>query len=163
MTFRVEIHGIDRLLAKLDALQVAKVVKPHLTAAALDVMNWVSDYPPSTEANVPNALGRWYERGRGAMRRRKDGSVVVDRASQLLGRSMTEQVGGSWYNRTTNGGLGALVGTKATYARYVIDRDVQASFHARRGWRTVQAWIEGRGKDVVRNIERRIQQIIGGL
>lgn len=153
MTFRIEIRGVDKLVAKLDTLQAAKLLKPWVEAALLDAKGFIAQYPPSTDANVPFQR-RWYERGYGPKWMRKDGTVNGSHTSEVLGRS--------WTTRTTDGGLGGIVGTKATYARAVQDRDKQAAFHARRGWRTVQDWVEQRG-DVVKGwIEKRIQQIIGG-
>lgn len=153
MTFKIEIRGMDALLAKLDKLEAGKLLKPFVQSALLDAKGFIAEYPPSTEANIPYQR-RWYERGWGSKWLRKDGSVGGIQSSQVLGRS--------WTTQTTDSGLGGIVGTKVTYARAVQDRDKQASFHARRGWRTVQDWIEQRSETVIGWIEKRIQQIIGG-
>ena len=154
MNFTVTVTGIEAVIAKLGKLNAETLAAPWIKSVGIDAQTWMAQYPPSTEANSPNAMGRWYERGRGTWRTRKDGSTVNDGKSQALGRS--------WTMATTDGGLGALVGTKVTYAKFVNDRDTQAGFHARRGWRAVQRWKEQRWPEMKRWLTELIDKVIGG-
>jgi len=154
MNYMVTVTGIEAVIAKLGKLQAEVLVAPWIQAVGIDAQTWMAEYPPSTEANVANAMGRWYERGRGSWRTRKNGSTVND------GKS--ERLQANWTMTTTDGGLGALVGTSVTYARFVNDREVQAGFHARRGWRTVQRWKEQRWPEMRRWLTEQIDKVIGG-
>jgi hypothetical protein len=107
---------------------------PALQAAAVGYLeafrNELTPYPSSSEANSPNARGRWYERGYGPKWTRKDGSTGGRKTSQMLGRS--------WSVAPTGGG--AHLWSRAGYSA-IVHRDPasdlrprQAGVHGRRGW-----------------------------
>jgi len=114
---------------------LVRALVPAIQAAAVGYLeafrNELTPYPPASEANRPNARGRWYERGYGPKWTRKDGSVGGRKTSQLLGRS--------WSVAPT--GAGAHLWSRASYSAVVHrdpasgERPRQASFHGRRGWR----------------------------
>ena len=118
-----------------DALRtLLRELLPAIQAAAVGYLeafrNELTPYPPSSEANRPNARGRWYERGYGPRWLRKDGSVGGRKTSQALGRS--------WSVAPTS--TGAHLWSRATYSG-ALHRDPaspgrprQAGFHGRRGW-----------------------------
>lgn len=135
----VEVTGIAELQASLNRLSdVGAVVGPALKRGGNDVLDWVSLYPPETQANVPSGTPpeRWYERGRGSMYASKKGIVKVVKSSEMLNRSWS-----TVYNMTPQEAV-VTIGTRASYARFVHDATKQARFHERRGWRTVQAAIK---------------------
>lgn len=109
---------------------------PAVQAAAVGYLeafrNTLTPYPPASEANRPNARGRWYERGYGPRWTRKDGGTGGAKTSQMLGRS--------WQVAPT--ATGAHLWSRATYAGAVHRdprsalRPTQVGFHGRRGWRT---------------------------
>lgn len=117
---------------------LARELLPAIRAAAVGYLEAFRDeltpYPPASEANRPNARGRWYERGYGPRWR---GGTGGRKTSQALGRS--------W--GVTPTGTGAHLWSRATYSGAVHrdpaspGRPRQAAFHARRGWRhTGQAY-----------------------
>jgi hypothetical protein len=107
---------------------------PAIQAAAVGYLeafrNELTPYPPSSEANRPNARGRWYERGYGPRWLIKGGGIGGRKTSELLGRS--------WSVAPT--GTGAHLWSRASYSGYVhrdptsSARPKQAAFHGRRGW-----------------------------
>ena len=105
---------------------------------AAQIKREVAKYPPLSEANMPRGFNtaysiatrksanRWYERGYGPRWARKDGSIGGSKRSEMLNRSWA--IGGQH--------LGAVLGSKASYAPAVHHYAEQASFHKRRGWVT---------------------------
>lgn len=149
MPTSVRIEGLDKLRAALGELGAAKALRPILTAAVLHLKGLIAVYPPSSEANKPRSFvskgnNRWYERGFGSKWARKDGSTGSAQTSETLGRSWTEAVdpAGKW----------AQVGTRASYAPLVQDRDEQAAFHKDRGWQTAQDVLDDNTDDIVGKI-----------
>ena len=113
---------------------------PAIQAAAVGYLeafrNELAPYPPSSEANRPNARGRWYERGYGPRWLRRSGTG---------GRKTSEALGRSWSVAPT--GAGAHLWSRASYSGFVHRdpasnaRPRQAGFHGRRGWQhTGQAY-----------------------
>jgi len=150
----VEVTGIRELQAQLDKLSnVGAVVGPALLKSGYELRDWVKEYPAATEANSPKRPGRWYERGRGSMYARRDGSVRVVKASEMLNRrwAMTHTF--------TPQAAEVRIGNSASYARYVHDEEKQARFHTSRGWRTAQTAIKKFEAGIVRRISEAIDKI----
>jgi hypothetical protein len=157
MATSVRIEGLDKLRAALGDLAASKALRPILTAAILHLKGLIAVYPPSSEANKPRGFvskgnNRWYERGFGSKWARKDGSIGSAQTSETLGRSWTEAVdpAGKW----------AQVGTKASYAPLVQDRDEQAAFHKDRGWLTAQDVLDDNTDDIVGKIADAVSDIL---
>ena len=148
MTAKVTITGDKELQAKLSRLQNLEFLKPIITAAAQDVRGYIAQYPESSEANAPNERGRWYERGFGSKWRRADGSIG--------GRATSETLGRRWTTQSRRGGMAAVVGNNASYARWVQADEQQADFHRRRGWRTDAEAMRERGPEILRRIQRAV-------
>lgn len=122
----IKIEGLDRLQRRFN-----RNLKPAFRRASLATAEVIRDkiakYPPATIANsTANPGGRWYQRGYGPRWARKDGSVG--------GRKTSEQLGQSWTSKQK--GIGAIVGTKVSYAPFVQAASFQAGFHRGRGWMT---------------------------
>jgi len=148
-----EISGIKSVKRGLAALISKAYLRLVLRAAAFEMQNEITQYPASTDANKPKSWSpggknSWYERGYGTRWVRKDGSEMGRRTSQTLGRSWTTSSGLTW----------AKVGTRASYARWVQDADVQAGFHKRRGWRTAQDALDRVGDRIIPKIENAIDR-----
>jgi len=136
----VKIEGLEQLQKKMGRLAGAQYMKGVMGAAAQDVMNYIAQYPPSTEANSPRGFNtvssistrkptnRWYQRGYGPRWQRKDGSVGGSKTSEMLGRK--------WRSKVDGDGMRAVVSNKASYGPFVQRAEEQASFHKARGWRT---------------------------
>ena len=136
MTRIVTSRDLDEALRALGARLL-----PAIRAAAVGFLEAYRDvltpYPPASEANRPNARGRWYERGYGPRWIRRDGSIGGRKTSELLGRS--------WSTQPTTGG--ARLVSRASYSGAVhrdprsSRRPRQAAYHGRRGWvTTAQAY-----------------------
>lgn len=129
----IQIKNLDAIIAKLGKLQTLKWTRQILENAAEDVRRGLARYPAPSEANTPRSWqpggnNRWYQRQYGPRWARKDGTVGGRKTSERLGPGWATRVGDTW----------ALIGNKASYGPYVQDKDVQASFHAQRGWATIQ-------------------------
>ncbi len=151
MPYGVRIEGL-REAQKLLGTNIQPALKAATKAIAVELQGKIAPYPPATEANSPsNPLGRWYERGYGPKRQRKDGTVTGRQTSQLLNRRWAIRVAG---------GIGHSLGNAATYAKFVHGANDQARFHGRRGWVTDRAAIE---KLIASGVVRRIvRQAITG-
>lgn len=153
----VEVTGIRELQAQLNKLtDIGATIGPALVASAAELQTWVKEYPPASSANTPRSPGRWYERGKGSMYARRDGTVRVVKASQMLSkwgrmrRTMTPQL------------AEVVIGPRATYAPYVHDAEQQAKFHKSRGWRTAQEGINKFEPVIVRRVQEAIDKATKG-
>ena len=150
MSLHLRIEGADALIRKLGKLEAGKVLKPVIKAAAQDLAGRVAQYPPATEANQPKPYpGRWYERGYGTRWARKSGGIGGRQTSQTLGRRWTTRVGDTW----------AKVGNNASYGPFVQDKDQQASFHAQRGWATIQGEGEKAMEKALQKIGAEVERV----
>lgn len=154
MAEQIKIEGLDKLLKKLGAIKAKAVLKSAITAGALRLKDKVARYPPSTSANLPpSGGGSFYQRGYGTR-------YVSKLTGRMSGKKTSERLGASWAVRISP--LAAEVGNKAKYApwvqsnRRVAGRGPQASFHASRGWNTLQ----DEARKVVPSIEKDMQDEI---
>jgi hypothetical protein len=133
----VEIQGADVIVRGLDKLSnFGQAMKPAIVRSADLVRAEVSQYAPSTSANLPVAGRTFYLRGTGPVYVRKtDGQHTVRKTSQMLNRKWSTKY------RFTSNDAEAIIGNNATYAPYVHDERKQARFHKARGWRTAQATV----------------------
>lgn len=93
----------------------------------------LAPYPPSTDANRPVPGTTHYQRGLGSIYTRKSGGKTVRRTSEMAGRKWQMSVRGTI----------AVLSNTASYSGYLWDDRYQPSFHAQRGWKTVQkVWEE---------------------
>ena len=151
----VIVVGLPELQAQLDKLDdVGKTIGPALLASGNELRTWIAKYPPTTEANAPKAPGRWYERGKGSMYARRDGTVRMVKKSELLNRRWSTKHGFSKAEAWVR------IGNSASYSRFVHDKEYQPEFHARRGWRTAQAGIEQFRARIVARVEAAIKAIV---
>ena len=148
MTVTIKIEGLDKLMDTLGNLEGAKYMRGVLEVAGEHVKGKVATYPPESQPPIPWASPE-QRRQYIAMRKSQGLSLKYRRNSDR----MSERLGPSWTTRVASDGLSATIGTKATYARLVQDRDVQTEMHKRTGWVTAQ--------DVVESESDRIVDMIG--
>ena len=148
----IDIQGIEPLMAKLEQLRGMAWLRGVMTGALSDLKNWIAEYPPSSEANIPYQR-RWYQRGYGTRWTRKDGSIG--------GRATSEQLGQRWTYRVDDNGRGGVVGNNASYAKWVQGPE-QNRWHERRGWRTTQQAVTEQGPKVIDKIRAEITRLLRG-
>ena len=136
MTANIDIKGLDELQSKIDSLAGMYAIKTGLKAAGMHIKGKIAEYPPESEANVPN--GHWYERGWGS---RWKGGTGGKQTSETLGRK--------WTRKFIMGGLGILIGNNVSYGDYV-QGERQVGFHAARGWKTTEQVAEEETDEVVK-------------
>ncbi|MHC4725511.1 MAG: HK97 gp10 family phage protein [Planctomycetota bacterium] len=144
------IKGMDELVRKLDTFAKLKGAKRGLKAGAEHIEGVMKEYAPKSQANVPKAHGRWYERGWGSKYRRLDGRVTGKKTSEVLRAR--------WSTRSRNAGLTRVVGNNASYAKYVHDAEEQAGFHGDRGWKTDEQVLKSEGDEVLQFIQREVEK-----
>ena len=150
----VTIDGGDVVIRKLQHLSnVGEALRPAMVRAADRVREYVSLYPPASEANTPRPGHTHYERGLGSVyTRKRDGGRTVRKTSQMMNRKWSTKY------RFTRAEAEAVIGNSASYAPYVHDGRQQARFHKRRNWRTVQETTL-KLKDVIRgDFEQAVKQ-----
>lgn len=130
--------------------EVNRIVRQALRGAVELLRGNIAEYPAATAANAPPGINgySWYERGFGT-------KTVTGRkypTSEMLGRSWTTKVSGvgPWEGR---------VGTTASYAPFVQDKDKQARVHRGR-WTTVQDSLKDNRARVVNLILMGIRRAI---
>jgi hypothetical protein len=122
----MDLKQIEDLARALDLLPAFVA---GVQAGALHVKGVIAQYPPGTEANTPGPYPkRWYVRGYGPQWALKGGGVGKLHTSETLGRR--------WTIAKRDGGLGAVVGNNASYAREV-QGDKQQRWHKAHGWKRV--------------------------
>jgi hypothetical protein len=146
MPATIQIRGLDRIQGKLKDLEAMRPVKAALKAAGLHIKGKVNVYPPASEANRPRK-GGWYERGYGP--RWYGGGK---KTSQTLGRK--------WTIGERDGGMTVIVGNNVSYGPFVQDRDVQAWFHKKRGWKTIQDVAEQEADFVAEFVGKEIDKVL---
>lgn len=147
----VEIEGMDNIRRMIDQLKDLKPAKAALKAGGVHIKGKIAQYPPSSEANVPNQR-RWYQRGWGSKWMLRDGTVHGRKTSETLGRKWTVQ--------TRDAGLTVVVGNNVSYGPYVQDADHQAPFHKARGWKTAQEVVKEESPTVVKFIEDELEKAL---
>ena len=127
----VRLEGLDELQRKLGA-DFRPVMRGATKAIAAEIHGKMAPYPEKTEANSP-ARQRWYERGYGPKRRTRDGRIVGKKTSEMLRIS---------WAITTYGDIGAKIGSRASYSKFVHGAKDQAWFHKKNGWMTDKGAVE---------------------
>lgn len=146
-TLRVDIEGLDKIVAKLGQVQGAIRERELWQEAGENIVQRTAPYPPTTIANSPlNPSGRWYQRGVGVMTR----SGKVYRTSRDLKNK--------WYVDAMQEAV--EVGNRAAYAPFVHGSlRKQAVFHALRGWKPLWKTAVDYLPELVRVFELRIREI----
>lgn len=144
-----KIIGDRELRRKLKSLTDYKFLRPTMQAVGAHMKGKAAIYPDSSIANTPKTHGSWYERGFGTKYRRLDGNVTGRHTSETLGRR--------WTFRTEKTGIGVTIGNNVSYGPYVQGED-QASFHARRSWKTVDDVADEQSDFVLKTIKRAVDR-----
>lgn len=125
-----------------DIESIASAARDGLFAGGKEVMDIISWYPPTSEANEPGPYPKkWYVRGVGSHWALKGGGFNFRRNSQQLNKR--------WAIKQLDDGNTVVIGNNATYAPYVHDQTMQPAFHSRRGWRTAQEVLTEQGREIV--------------
>ncbi len=133
MTIGIRIVGLREVQRTL-GVDIKPALQAATKAIALEVQGEIAPYPPATMANSPsNPTGKWYQREYGPRWRRKDGTIG--------GRKTSETLTKVWGIKAT-GGIGAVLGNKASYAEFVHSKTKQARWMARIGWVTDEAAVD---------------------
>lgn len=135
---KIEIEGLDKLAKMADPALAKRRFRMAMWSAGQTVLNELTNYPPEYGGDKGAVAKHWTTK-----QRRwfwwafKSGKLTLpykrgtDKRSQKLGASWNSKVKeGSGYMETT-------VGTRVTYARYVMDELKQAFIHKGR-WATIQ-------------------------
>jgi len=132
MPAQIIIRGLERLQGRFAALgsKFPKFMNDSTKAAVLFVHSKVPPYP---EPPPPTST---YDR------------------TVTLGKSVTTMMGSnpealSRVEGSLGGKVSGIVGTKLSYAPWVIDRERQTSGHKKTGWYTLQDVIEGLRSQII--------------
>ena len=133
-SIEIDASELDRLDGQLEKMQrqVDGTLKKAMGQSMELLRADLAKYPPESAANrSPGVNGySWYERGFGT----HTVTGLSYPTSEELGRSWNKKVKGSFFGGSVTGTLRA----GASYGGYVHDPEMQASFHAARGWPTTE-------------------------
>ena len=146
MSASIEIKGLEELTSKINSLAGMYAIKTGLKSAGMHIKGKIAEYPPSSEANIPDEHGRWYERGWGSKWKGGTG-----------GKQTSETLGRKWTRKFIMGGLGVLVGNNVSYGDYV-QGERQVGFHAARGWKTTDQVAEEETDEVVKFLKDHVDR-----
>ena len=154
MTIDIEIKGLRQLKKQLDPKVFDRRMVATMHGAADLMRAGLKEYPePPSAGDKARAVAAWTPKQRGwffwAL---KHGKIEVPyRRGQSPG---SEKLGASWTKRVRRGsqGIVATIGTKASYARLVMDDKRQATIHRGR-WQTVQKVMKDKQREVKRFFE----------
>ncbi len=154
-TVTIQIEGLDAVVNKINTIEQFQGLETAMLAVGTHVKGKIDKYPQSTEANEPRSFvsggkNSWYERGYGPRWARKDGSVG--------GRKTSKDMGRQWGVKASHAQV--IIGNNVAYAPFVHDEDEQASFHKRRGWKTIQQVAKEEEPTVRRFIEDYIAKLL---
>lgn len=145
------------LIARLEKIGQVAQLRFAVQAAALDLLEKLSEYPPASEGNQPGRYSiktrrpmGYYIRGTGSV----SPSGKVYHTSETLNRRWTHKMLGA-------PDIGAQIGNNASYAKYVVG-DEQAYFHGRRGWKTARQVLEENRDRLLSFIEVAVEKLTRG-
>lgn len=167
--FYIQIDGLDELLDALEtaAEQAQPMLEQAIARSLAAIQGRVREYPPASEANQPRTTyqtppprgrdpNRWYERGYGTKWITAEGQVRGKKTSRFLGRQWTQRV------QTVDIGVVGVLGNSAPYADEVQGRK-QKTYHARRGWITLDTAIEQSTADIEAAFAEAADQLLAAL
>ena len=151
MSKRLDIKGIDRLIAKLGLVATARFIQPRLKAGAAAITNRLKRYPPAGSGNLPGRYPkRWYQRGYGPRWALKKGGAG--------GKKLSQRLGTRWaYNLY---GVRAVIGNAASYAPYVQGEEKQSKVHELIGWETAEDAAEQELPGITERIGKDVENIL---
>ena len=153
----IEIEGLKELMQQLDPKRMDRFANTAMHGAANIVRAEVKKYP-----NEGPRPGDWPGFKSEKQRRYffwalRQGKIEVPyRRGQSPG---SEKLGSSWTQRIKKiqHGWEAIIGTRVSYARYVMDKTMQAEIHKGR-WNTVQDIAEQQAKNVQQFFDAAVQR-----
>lgn len=188
--FHIHIEGLEQLQRRFGLLpaDVVQAMTAAMGGAVEIIRRGVAKYPKTTEANKPGRWSirtrkpmGYYERGKGwwyPVRRRatlgqkpkkSEGSLraakIIRETSPVVGYRLSatsEVLGKSWTTKVApiSGGVRGTIGTRASYAPPVQDKELQAAFHKARGWPTVQEVLEKNAERIARLFQTVLHRIL---
>ena len=130
---RIEIDGLNRLKNKLGAVEGTRFMAGVLNAVGADAKDALAT-PPGPVHHPIRWTSEKQRRYYFAMRRKRGLPLKYTRESD----PMSEKLLGGWNQRSEDGGMTVIVGTRASYARFAMDERYQQGFHKDTGWKTIQ-------------------------
>ena len=131
MNLSITIHGLDQLTAKYGA-GAGPIIKAVTRSVAEAIREKVARYPGPVHYPIQWASAKQ----RRAYFAKRKGNLPYVRNSD----SWSERLGPSW--TTENRDLGAVVGTRVTYAPLVQSAEFQQPMHKATGWITDEQAVE---------------------
>ena len=122
---RVKDNGVGEFLGRAVS-EIPKMTSDELEQFMDDVVKDVKPYPPTTAANSPPPP--YYLRGTG----------YYGKYGTLTKPSEDLKTKWGFELNQTGSGIEGKIFNRASYAGYVQEEGVQATWHARTGWKTVQ-------------------------
>jgi len=149
-------------MKKLDPAKLDRTLRVAMDGAVRIMAHEVKKYPsPPSRADKERAKKAWSDKQRRwffwAL---KKGRIDVPyRRGQSPG---SEKLGSSWSTKVTKRGkeIWGVIQTRVSYARFVVDKDSQATIHRRR-WTTVQQVVKDTTGDVQKLFDRALRKALG--
>ena len=132
LRLQVKDNGTEQELNRA-IIGIPEMANEELEQFMADVVEDVKPYPPTTAANSPPPP--YYERGVG----------YYGRYGTLTKKSEDLKSKWGFELNPTRSGMEGLIYNRASYSGYVQDEDLQATWHAARGWKTVQQSVRDAG------------------
>jgi hypothetical protein len=146
----IEIKGLDKLLNAFEKFprEIARTLSQAGHKALNDVLaeQGLRNYPPYTAANQPPTP--YYKRGQG-----------TQYASYNKGES--ENLGKQWYVKRE--GYKTRIGNRASYAKYVHGKKLQAKAMERIGWRKLYDVVKEKLPDIQKIYQQMVDRTIRRL
>lgn len=150
---KIEVRGAKELAESLDSNEFKKVINTSLVAAAGTLRSVVRTYPVQR-------LGRKQPFKSEKQRRfffaaLRSGEIRVPyRRTGTLGKKWA--IGNIRWNRVK-------IGNNTPYARFVQGEEDQSKFHRQGGWQTTEAIADKEENQVVRDVERGIENYLRNI
>lgn len=153
-----KIVGDKALRMKIARLSNPAELVPTVEAVAVEVKGAISKYPDGNQHRpqpFKSARQRAY-----FFWALKEGLIEVPyRRGQSPG---SEDLGQSWTVKGMKGGLQQIIGNDTSYGQLVQGPDTQTAYHAETGWKTTDEVIEEKAEKALREIQKRVDQLLAG-
>ena len=144
---------VSEVVAKLDPEKLNTYIGIAMKGASDIIRADLRTYPPKSNKKMVWASDK---QRRGFFAKLKAGEIEVPyRRGQSPG---SEKLGSSWKRKLTREpNMSLEIGTRVSYAPYVMDKDQQAAYH-KGNWPTVQGIVDKRANDVKRFIVKALER-----
>ena len=146
---------LQRKINRIINLGRTSELYPALMKGAVDIYGEASKYPAISGQKREGGPGSsWYVRGQGSKYKRKDGTIRSYNNSEDLGQS--------WTMKGQQSPPKITIGNDTSYGIWVKDPEKQSRVMKGFNWKNTDEDVKKREKEVLREIQKKVDSILAG-